>query len=371
MEWSPQQDAAIKKASLWAKRKGGTQVHKIFGYAGTGKTTLAKEIENEVSGTVLYGAFTGKAASVMRKKGCNAASTLHSMIYRIKDEKAEIPEFELNPDSDVSRAKLVVVDEVSMVDELLGKDLLSFDTKILVLGDPAQLPPIRGTGFFTEGTPDTMLTEVHRQARDNPIIRMSMLIREGGNLEPGIYGESRVVARADLRPEELSKYVVDADQVIVGLNRTRSSYNSRLRELLGRCGKPEGMPVKDDKLVCLKNDRKAKVLNGTIWYVNKARMTKDNVIELQLRPEDAGQGFTRDVRVRREFFLGTEAGVPWEQRKGQQEFTFGYALTCHKSQGSQWDNIVVFDEGASFREDAIRWRYTAVTRAAEKLLMVV
>ena len=58
-----------------------------------------------------------------------------------------------------------------MVDEDLGRDLLSFGKPVLVLGDPAQLPPVKGGGFFTEAEPDVMLTEVHRQAADNPIIR--------------------------------------------------------------------------------------------------------------------------------------------------------------------------------------------------------
>ena len=77
-----------------------------------------------------------------------------------------------------------------MVDEELGRDLLSFGRKVLVLGDPAQLPPVKGGGFFTEAEPDVMLTEVHRQAADNPIIRLSMAIREGGQIERGIYGET-------------------------------------------------------------------------------------------------------------------------------------------------------------------------------------
>jgi len=370
MDWSPQQETAIKRAVTWAKAEGGPQVHRIFGYAGTGKTTLAKEVEARMKGDVLYAAFTGKAASVMRKKGCHNASTLHSLIYRIKDEKAENPEFELNQDSDVRRAKLVIVDEVSMVDEQLGTDLISFGTKILVLGDPAQLPPIKGAGFFTTGEPDTMLTEVHRQARDNPIIRMSMQIREGGKFEPGIYGESTIIERAHIHPDEIGKHVLAADQVIVGLNKTRFHYNDRLRELKGMKG-AGGIPVLGDKLVCLKNDRRAKVLNGTIWYCSEAILGKYNVVEMTISPEDAEGRFEREVRVRREFFLGTEATVPWENRKGQQEFTYGYALTCHKSQGSQWNNVVIFDEGAAFREDATRWRYTAVTRAAEKVMVIV
>ena len=382
IEWSPQQDSAIRAAQDWLKEKKGAQVFRLFGYAGTGKTTLAKEIAQAVKGDVLYAAFTGKAASVMRNKGCKGASTIHSLIYKI-DEESETtgqPKFVLNTESDVRDAELVIIDECSMVDEIIGTDLLSFGTKVLVIGDPAQLPPVKGAGFFTEQEPDAMMTEVHRQARDNPIIRMSMLIREGGRLEVGEYGSSRVITRDLLKQDD----VMDADQIIVGLNRTRQSYNRRVRELLGR---ESQMPETGDKLVCLRNDKQVGIFNGSLWEAKSvgpcfAPMPKkkrkrggqpailEDRLSLALASIDE-EGREKGVVVRKEFFLGTEADIPWQDKRGTQEFTYGYTLTCHKSQGSQWDNIVVFDEGGAFREDAKRWRYTAVTRAAEKLLMVV
>src|SRR5690606_29513970 len=138
-------------------------------------------------------------ALVLRKKGCPDASTIHSAIYKpIEDAETGYTEFVLNKDSAVSTASLVVVDEVSMVGEDIGRDLLSYGTKVLVLGDPFQLPPISGEGFFTGLAPDIMLTEIHRQAEDNPIIRMSMDIREGRGLAPGRYGDSQVLRRGDV-----------------------------------------------------------------------------------------------------------------------------------------------------------------------------
>src|SRR5690606_24430402 len=109
-----------------------------------------------------------------------------------RGEDEEGPSFSLNRDSAIDKAALVVIDECSMVDEEVGRDLLSFGKPVLVLGDPAQLPPIAGGGFFTEVEPDIMLTEVHRQAADDPIIHLSMLAREGRGLDYGIYGDSRV-----------------------------------------------------------------------------------------------------------------------------------------------------------------------------------
>src|SRR5882757_1472471 len=226
MEWSPQQDEALQSVSRWLKDKQGEQVFRLFGWAGTGKSTLAVHLAQGVK-SVKYAAFTGKAALVMRKHGCQGASTIHSLIYSLVSEKDGEPRFALDPEAEAATADLIVIDEVSMVDENLGRDLLSFGTKVLVLGDPFQLPPVQGAGFFTAHDPDVMLTEIHRQAEDNPIIRMSMEIREGGYLEYGRYGESLVVPRAEVDREA----VVTADQVLVGRNKTRLDYNDRLREL--------------------------------------------------------------------------------------------------------------------------------------------
>ena len=188
MDWSKQQDAALKAVAEWLKRPE-QQVFRLFGYAGTGKTTLARHVAEGIRGDVAYGAFTGKAALVMRSKGCEGASTIHSLIYRPKRKSAEEEDeeesfsFAINRESMASKARLIVIDECSMVDEDLGRDLLSFGKKTLVLGDPAQLPPVKGGGYFTETEPDVMLTEVHRQAAGNPIVRMSMDIREGRTLD--------------------------------------------------------------------------------------------------------------------------------------------------------------------------------------------
>ena len=181
MEWTPEQDRALKAVDRWLS-KGDAQVFRLFGYAGAGKTTLARHFAEHVGGEVAFAAFTGKAAHVMRAKGCVGATTIHSLIYRpdTDDDGAEAPSFTLRRDAPASKADLIVIDECSMVDEELGRDLLSFGAPVLVLGDPAQLPPVKGGGFFTDADPDFMLTEIHRQAADNPIIRLSMNIREGG-----------------------------------------------------------------------------------------------------------------------------------------------------------------------------------------------
>ena len=188
--FSPEQDAALKAVADWLKAKPGGRapIFRLFGYAGTGKTTLARHIAEGVDGKVLFAAFTGKAAQVMRGKGCAGASTIHSLIYRPLESNEQIPSFQLWDDAPASKARLIVIDECSMVDAELGRDLKSFGVPLLVLGDPAQLPPIQGGGYFTEAQPDAMLTEVHRQALGDPIIKLSMDIRAGRTLALGDYG---------------------------------------------------------------------------------------------------------------------------------------------------------------------------------------
>jgi exodeoxyribonuclease-5 len=360
--WSPQQDLALKDVSRWLKGHGG-QVFRLFGYAGTGKTTLAKHLAENIDGDVCFAAFTGKAALVMRARGCEGARTLHSLIYRPREVDTEEPTFVLNGDSDAAKASLIVVDECSMVDEELGRDLLSFGKPVLVLGDPAQLPPVKGGGFFTEAEPDAMLTEIHRQAADNPIVRLSMEIREGGALHIGQYGESRVIRRADIDTEA----VKEADQLLVGTNKTRRAYNRRMREIFGfKAVTPEA----GDKLVCLKNDRTKGLLNGSLWRTKTTANLRRGRLRMTVVPEEEQGGKGQRIAVVPHFFESDDE-VPFSIRKNSDEFDYGYALTVHKAQGSQWDDVVVFDESWAFREHRHRWLYTAITRASQRLTVVM
>jgi len=364
LNWTNEQDGALRAVSRWLEGKE-SQVFRLFGYAGTGKTTLARHFAENLNGKVVFGAFTGKAALVMRSKGCKNAGTIHSLIYRLDDDGARTPTFTLDPAGALANAALCIIDECSMVDEELGRDLLSFKTPVLVLGDPEQLPPVKGTGFFTDVKPDFMLSEVHRQARDNPIIRMSMDVREGRTLEPGSYGESRVLSRDEITSDD----ALAAEQILVGRNITRRNYNLRLRALRGF---EREMPEVGERLVCLRNNKKKGLLNGGIWTVAEIRSETTDAIRMLLDPEDAGgRRKSARVTVRKEFFRGAEETLTWPDRKKSDEFDFGYALTVHKSQGSQWNDVLLFNESALFRDEARRWLYTGITRAAERITVVM
>lgn len=413
MDWSPEQDRALSSVGDWLNDRG-SQVFRLFGGAGTGKTTLARHIAQHVDGQVLFGAYTGKAAHVLQTKGCDGARTIHSLIYHSRDQSAsklkemeerllhmkhEIasehppeerdsimweryahvielegmidgerqnvsrPFFQLNYESDVKFAKLVIIDECSMVDGQMAEDLLFFGTKVLVLGDPGQLPPVMGEGYFTKDEPDFLLQEIHRQARDNPIIAMAASVRDGNALSVGTWGDSRVIPLSEVNQE----LVLEADQLLVGRNATRRDYNRRVRQLLW----PEHrswVPVPTDKLVCLRNNHEVGLLNGAQWDTESLLSVNEDRLIMKVRPREGGTAM--DVEAHAHHLLGKTDPIPWWSRKEAEEFDYGYAMTTHKAQGSQWDDVVVFDESYCFRDDRHKWLYTAITRAAKRLTVV-
>ena len=314
---------------------------------------------------VLFAAYTGKAAHVMRTKGCKDASTLHSLIYKCL-ETEDGPQFELTSTSPLAEAKLLIIDECSMVDATLGNDILSFGVPVLVLGDPAQLPPVFGDeGFFTEALPDVLLTDIQRQARESPIIDMATTVREGGRLVVGDYDRSRVVRRDAITLAELAS----ADQVLVGRNRTRHRVNERLRDHLGLYG---AVPQPADRLVCLRNNHRRGLLNGSTWRARTALANGDSAVMLGIVPDDDDKAAVINTTTHLAFFRGTaEQELSYFERRQFDPFDFAYGLTVHKAQGSQWPDVTIFDEAGVFGAHGRRWLYTAITRAADRLTLVL
>ena len=365
MKFSPQQEQALKAVDKWfyqeSKKK---QIFRVFGYAGTGKTTLAQHFASNIDGEVCFAAFTGKAALMMRKNGCEDARTIHSLIYiaEVDSNTGEV-HFRLNKgQSPLNNAALLIVDECSMVDETLAKDLLSFGKPILVLGDPAQLPPPSGAGYFTEAKPDVMLTEIHRQASENPIVYLATQVRNGTYPDFGEYGDSRIVTKIS------SQDAMNADQIIVGRNVTRDDMNRRIRKILKF---DPDMPQTKDKLICLKNDRDLGIFNGGLFTVEQILTTKykTNFLHMRLQSDDP-ESMPTMVKVHKSLFIDDVPKPDWKMLKGSQEFDYGYAITCHKSQGSQWNDVLIYDESWCFKDTWERWLYTAITRASEKITLV-
>jgi exodeoxyribonuclease-5 len=325
---------------------------------------------------VVFGALTGKAAAVMAQKGCPGAATIDSLIYharidvsctkqppctsppcreRCRYGRERYAGRELNKASVVAGVDLCIVDEVSMVGPEMGNDLLSFGTPLLVIGDNAQLPPIGDGGFFTDGKPDFQLTEVHRQALGSPVIKLATQVRKERPLKYGNFGDSAVVDGISV------KEMLNFDQVICGTHRTRHSLNAKIRRALGFDGTT---PERGEKVIALRNNRKKGLRNGTLWTVIEAGEADDGFVDMVVAPESGGlpvevsapeAGFTS--------YDGAGGDLPGNP------FAFGYAITCHKAQGSQWDSVLIIDESAVFRQHQYRWLYTAITRAVRRVVV--
>ena len=411
MEWGNQQVAALSAFRKWFANPS-TPVFRMFGWAGTGKTTLARHLA-EGARHVVFGAFTGKAALVLRKKGCEGASTIHSMIYNpapaseshIKEMRkdlqdlrqvlhnkegldeakinahrrvlflqeqieqatkaANVPRFRLNTASEVRNASLIIIDEVTMVDQQMGEDLLSFGVPVLVLGDPGQLPPIGGGGFFTKQSPDILLTDVHRQAKDNPITRLASMARAHQSIPLGKYGDTEVIPKAELK--DRSQDVVDSQILLLGKNKTRLWANQRLRQLKGMTSP---YPVAGDQLVCLRNNHDRGLLNGGLWNVLHTEDTSSNDSRRYLKVVSQDEPRTEEVEVLSEIFKGVDPkSLDFSLARAADWFDFGQALTVHKAQGSQWENGVVMDESDVFRNAKWNHLYTAITRFSERLIL--
>jgi exodeoxyribonuclease-5 len=361
MDLSYEQQKAISEIKKWLKTE--KQVFRLFGYAGTGKTTLVKEIAKQCENPI-YACFTGKAASVLRAKGCRGARTIHSLIYEKVPQKTGVKKPKLtfqvrstSDCSDITNSDLVILDECSMVDEQMGKDILSFGKKTLVLGDPAQLSPHTGYGFFINTNPDILLEDIFRQSADSPILTMATIVRNGQILTEGEYGsDCRVIRKSELS----SDMVLNFDTILVGRNKTRQSINKRIRELKGFTSL---YPSEGDTLVCTQNDQTRCLLNGSIFTVLSVIAENEKAISLKITLKDGGiiTYIILDKALFNDDKLSYADGA---------KFDYGYALTVHKSQGSQWDNVLLFDESHCFNEEGRKWLYTGITRAAKTITIV-
>ena len=288
-----------------------------------------------------------------------------------------------------------------MINETVLTDLISFGVKCLFSGDGAQLPPVSGACPLLEN-PHYTLTEIVRQAADNPIIQVATLAREGKKIPYGNYGDSVcVIGRNALRGAERKRLFLKADQILCGRNKTRSELNAEVRAYKG-IDKEQRLPLDGEKLICTLNDwekpldkdERFYLVNGIIGVGQEIKESFDDLATMEFQadfmdesvktPFDTGifkDGKYRHLYGDRAVTLsdGTVAheanfALLHKLRVVSDEpicrFEFAYAITCHKAQGSEFDFVIVFDESWAFGEEASRWLYTAITRAKQKLLIV-
>ena len=405
---TPEQAAAKDKFMRWLTGASGGDdwFFRLGGYAGTGKTTLLNNINEELQQGNLpkptFMAPTGKAASVLRRKlGGREVITCHKALYNpvpptsdelkklnarllsaqteemreqirslIAKERHDLEEkrligFSLKTHPTLKAGQLAIVDEASMVSEKMREDMRQTGAKFLFVGDPGQLPPVGDGGWFLKGQFNAMLESVQRQALDSPIIRLSMEVREGRPQRQDFQTpECRIVRTKEIDRDEW----LSADKILTGRNEARRRLNRYCRKGLGRT---EEYPMHGDKLICMKNETfedGQKVING-VECVALNNMTYD---------ESSGNKFldvlydgkrleglcVYDYHFRSHYVDGLEK-LPWQMRRKMREFDFAYAITVHKSQGSEWDDVILADDRMQANDAAFRrrWLYTAITRA--------
>jgi exodeoxyribonuclease-5 len=354
---------AAKELILDWLRSPGKQILRLGGFAGTGKTTLVKHILAESRVEHAVTSFTGKAVSVLRRKGTVYAQTLHSFLYEPHDNGDGTVTFTKRPRAELERFELVVNDESSMISSELHKDLLDTGAKILYVGDPGQLEPVGDNPNLMKDC-DYVLKTIHRQAAESPILNFATAIRQGSPIgtqytASNDHGEVLVCSKNTA----IHEHVDEADQIICGLNATRTTLNAAIRLHKGF----SGPLVEGEKLICLRNDKKAGLFNGMILYVTKIRAEWSDCWLCDLTDE-LDKRYSR-IKVNRQCILEGE----WKQSNGRVPFehnlfAYGYVVTCHKAQGSEWDTVVVIDQANSRLWTPSKWRYTAITRAAKRLI---
>jgi exodeoxyribonuclease-5 len=387
---TPNQDQAEALASIRAWYDSDpVEPFVLGGLAGTGKTALLPMLHKSFewpAPRTRYVCPTWKAANVLTKKLHAAglgqsATSIHNLIYNPRGILHE-PECGTwdDPGSDCTvqplckklaweydpkdTPELLVVDEASMVDDRLREDIARLAVPTLYVGDHGQLPPVRGISVFAERRPDAVLERIQRQALDSPIIPLSRLVRNGDRswlreaarmgfpvLDAGPASKLRYDPRAAVPPHSDPQTVF-----IAGTNRGVDHLNALSRRVLGRG--PESLVV-GELVMAQNNNRKLDIYNGQQGVVSKVTPT----------------GFGPEV------LLTMETGSQYEGPvllKGTNEIPkhqvdvpilrHSYAVTCHKAQGSEFENVVVYLTGS--RPETKEWLYTAITRATKNLTFV-
>ncbi len=377
---SPDQSRARDAVHSWYD--SGRPLLTLGGYAGTGKTTTLGAIAASLGHVrIAYCCFTGKASLVLagklRAAGVNPeyCGTVHSLIYEC-DRKNGITRWHRVPRLDFD---LLIIDEASMIGDELYRDLASYKIPILAVGDHGQLPPVSGK-MNLMADPEIKLEHIHRQAEGSPIIRLSMMARLDGRIPVGVYGPG--VCKVSGFNFDRIRNPKDG-VVLCGTNSTRVGMNASLR-------RRTGPPVPGERVVCLRNDREANVFNGSIGEI----VSLDDECPNAGQPKWEGPGYLCKPGCHKHYggvvqfddvtwegpIVKDQFGAPKtidEYERTQPgctlggQFDYGYCLTTHKSQGSDWEAVIVVEECSWMsQEDRARWLYTSVTRAKSKLVII-
>ena len=387
MQLSADQKQALESIITWLKTPNRTPNYfTLGGYAGTGKTTLTallRQILNKKNPKLKIAlvSYTGKAVRVLKTTliqhlasfSQDFIGTIHSLIYApLINEKNNIIGWNKKKKLDV---KLIIVDEASMVNFDIWQDLLSFNIPIIAIGDHGQLPPIEGKFSLME-KPNIKLEIIHRQAADNPIIKLSIQARKTGKIPIGKFGphiEKLDQQEIDTQEkvQQLLKEQSNQTMILTGYNHTRVKINDFIRQ--HKFFEPTPEPMVGDRVICLRNNHTKHIYNGMLGTITHLDSVDENFFYAEINL-DENQKYQGNL-YKHQF----GAIQPKNYTKGERQlikdadlFDFGYALTVHKAQGSQAPRVILFEERFKQMDDEQwrRWLYTGVTRAEKELYII-
>jgi len=391
---TPHQREAVDRTKLLMKLKS---IVRFCGFGGTGKTTAAKTLGDEIAAEgreVVYVAPTHKANEVLRYKGIRDPQIIQRAVYQnrlINGDDCMAAELTMkrlwydqkHPDyaaaskiiPQYERTKLpydpnrvFIIDEASMLTEEQLQDAADVAGNIILVGDPAQLPPVSGKPVLFEGEHDICLTEPHRQGDE--LFLVAQQIRNTGQFPKGIGSHYSMLKPGGLSIEELC----DKSKIICATNLHRVSYNRKIREFLGFT---HPLPQVDEVVMLfqshgnIRSDDGSKIVslhNGREFVVRGVNYTEHTI---QLSPV-----FNLDIRLPWLPFYPDEVSKAQHNTRFSDDhpgnprtlnLDYCYAITCHKAQGSEWDSVVIKD---GFARDRKRWAYTAATRARKELIVI-
>lgn len=387
MALTSSQEIGFKRVMDWWQNKL-SMLFKLGGPAGSGKSYLIALIAEAVGiDKCLLITPTGKAANNLIKAAL-PARTIHSQIYHVRSEEdtggvdfesldsdgfkslaaileqsakngsnydSEIAKFCLKDELD-PRYELIIIDEGSMVGGNLLEDVMSFGIPVLLVGDPNQLPPVNDVSVFK--TCDYYLTEIVRQAQGSPVIYLSQEVLNG-RVSVGVYG-SCMIRKGPVSDAELCY----ADIVLTDTNVARTELNNRMRRL-ALDFRAQSKPLNvGDRIICRTNTSITSsegygLTNGAQGVIRKIKHTNSSysLIDLVMSTPDLGEYS----------FIGTTRPELFPAQLRPPKIEYGYALTVHLSQGSEWPNVI-YQQSSFVKKSAM---YTAITRAKESVLIAL
>lgn len=371
MEYTKDQINALEIIQDWWKQHDRENHLAIAGYSGTGKTTLIADLPKHLKKLtggfprLCYATLTAKAALVLKNKGI-PATTIHSLIYDtavIQDKITKKLKYIFHK-KEFLNCDLIIIDESSMVSEDIYYDLKSFGIPILFIGDSFQLPPVTGDfNLMTDKFLSYTMKEIMRQEQDNEIIMMSMKIRNGDHIP---YRKGKTFHKVHKNTINDQTYL-EYDQIITGKNKTRVELNQKYRRLIGH---NSDLPIENDKMIFLRNNYDDNVFNGQ-QVILKCKPKELGKNKLNIQFQDIIDNSISEVIVTTESINNITPQFT-NATKETNLIDFGYALSVHKSQGSEWDRVLLYDDLFAISNDEMRhrWLYTGITRASNEVLWV-